>query len=256
MIEKVKEIVLNASKFMFEKVDKIDEKDGVTNIVTAQDLEVQEFLVKELKKLIKDSSFFCEEEGLKDLSKDYVWIIDPIDGTTNFSRGIPFTVISVALAYKNEVILGVVYNPFSKEMFCAEKGKGSYLNGNKIHVSNRSFNECLLATAFSCYDKTKSIKCINFLRDIFNKVNDIRRIGSAANELCYLACGRIDLFYEIRLRPWDYAASSIIIREAGGTISTENIDDIVLNRDVPVYAGNSQLNHKKLFEAVQDSFNY
>ena len=247
MLKQIVEIVKKASQIMLNDHSfKVSEKDGVTNLVTTNDVKVQEYLQEQLSKLLPESSFFCEEGNVKDLSKDYIWIIDPIDGTTNYARHISVCAISVALEYKGEIIIGVVYNPYQNALYTAEKGKGSYLNGERIHVSNKKFNECVVYTAFSAYDKTQSEKTFNFCKELFPQINDLRRTGSAAFEICSVGAGRGDIFFEIKLQVWDYAAASLIIKEAGGFISSLDINNLPLDRPSLVAAANSYENLEKI----------
>ena len=254
MIDEVIKIVLEASKIMLcDDKFSVEEKDGATNIVTSNDVKVQEFLIDKLKQLLPESSFYCEENNIKDLSKDYIWIIDPIDGTTNYAHHIPITAISVALEYKGEIILGVVFNPYQNTLYQAEKNKGALLNGKPIHVTNHPFNKSVLYTAFSAYDKTKSPKIFDFLKTIFPEVNDIRRTGSAAFEISSIGAGRGDLFFELKLSTWDYAAASIIIQEAGGYIS--NLEGkIPLDGPSLIVAANTKENHLKLINLIKDIY--
>ena len=255
LLEQVKQIVLDASKIMLDDHFVISEKDGASNLVTTNDVKVQEFLQKKLKELLPDSSFFCEEGNVKDLSKDYIWIIDPIDGTTNYANHIAVCAISVALEYKGEIILGIVYNPYQNAMYTAEKGKGAYLNGKPIKVSNRPLNKCVTYTAFSAYDKTQSYKVFGFAQEIFPIINDLRRTGSAAFEICSVAAGRGDIFIELKLQVWDFAAASLVLKEAGGVISTLDIEkEPPLDRPGLVAAGNNKENLSKILEVARKYF--
>ena len=255
MIEQVKNIVLEAAKIMLNDGSfVVEEKGGATNLVTSNDLAVQAFLQKELSAFMPNSSFLCEEGDVKDLSKDYVWIIDPIDGTTNYARHITVCAISVALKHKGEIILGVVYNPYQKMLFEAEKRKGAFLNGNPIHVSHKSMKECVLYTAFSAYEKSKSHNAFAFAEAIFPEVNDLRRTGSAAFEICSVAAGRGDLFLELKLQPWDYAAASLIVKEAGGCISDLDGNEVPFDKPSMVIVGNSLENKEALRQRALDYF--
>ena len=247
MLNQIVEIVKQASKIMLDDGSfKVSEKDGVTNLVTTNDVKVQEFLQDKLSKLLPESSFFCEEGDVKDLSKDYIWIIDPIDGTTNYARHISVCAISVALEYKGEIIIGVVYNPYQNALYTAEKGKGSYLNGQRLHVSNKKFNECVVYTAFSAYDKTQSEKAFNFCKELFPQINDLRRTGSAAFEICSVGAGRGDIFFELKLQAWDFAAASLVLKEAGGYISSLDINYLRLDGPTLVAAANTKENLEKI----------
>lgn len=242
---KIMKIVKKASELTNLKNVEISEKENPSNIVTSADLAVQTYLCKELSCLIKDSGFFCEEENVRD-NKEYMWIIDPIDGTTNFSRNIPDYVISVALAHKNEVIIGVVYCPNKKQMFHACKGKGAYLNDKKLNVSNKKFSEGILCSAMSLYRKEYAKICNDIIYETYMECNDIRRFGSCALELCYLAAGKVDLYFEIRVFPWDYAASSLIVKEAGGILKGFNKEELHFDKITPLIGANNEYNYEKL----------
>lgn len=193
------------------------------NMVTEIDKTSEAIIVDTILKQFPEHQILAEE-GLNQSSKsEFKWIIDPLDGTTNFVHCFPFYAVSIGLEYCGEVILGVVNFPPMKEVFHAISGKGAYLNNKKIRVSSvKRLEEALLATGFP-YDITEKFK-LNFdLFEIFyQKTQGIRRPGAAAIDLCYVACGRLDGFWEYELNPWDVAAGSIIVKEAGGKV--RNID--------------------------------
>ena len=246
MIEKVIEIVKDASIIMLDNNFDVVEKSGVENIVTSNDVRVQKYLIEKLKELLPDSGFLVEEENDNDITKDYIWVIDPIDGTTNYSRNIPVCAICVGLKYKEEMVLGVVYNPFAHKLYHAVKGEGSYLNGQRIHVKERPFNESIFYSSFDAYHKNRSHVMFNFLNNIFPYVNDIRRTGSAALEICEVAEGLGDLYLEYQLYPWDIAAASLILTEAGGYMCSLDINHLPLDRPTLGMCAASQENLKKL----------
>jgi len=193
---------------------------GRVNLVTEADLASEKYITKTITKKYPDHSILAEEEKPQDKKSDYRWIIDPLDGTTNFAHNFPFYCISIALEYKDEIVAGVVYDPVRNEMFYAYLNGGSYLNGKKNSVTTQNkLEKSLLATGFP-YDIGTSPE--NNLKQ-FNKfartAQGVRRAGSAALDLCYLACGRFDGFWELKLHPWDTAAGKIIIEEAGGKVT-------------------------------------
>ena len=145
-----------------------------------------------------------------------MWIIDPIDGTANYARGNENCCISVALVRGGELAMGVVYSPWRGELYSAEKGRGAFCNGKPIHVSDRTYERGLLFTAMSTYRKDLARSCSDIIYDVYMECNDVRRTGSAAVELCLMAAGFAELYFEMRLMPWDYAAASLILLEAGG----------------------------------------
>lgn len=209
-----------------EKEVKIGNKGTKENYVTSTDLKIQTFLRKELTDILPGSEFMGEENDLpsaKDEHYDtdrYVWVVDPIDGTANYAHGVPMSVVSVALVKDHESVLGVVYQPYLDEVFKAEKGKGAFLNDEPIHVSDRPKENGMCCTAWSCYNKKKSALCFQVTNELYYVCEDIRRLGTAAYELCLLAKGACDLYFEINLSPWDYAAASCILYEAGGCMTS------------------------------------
>jgi len=196
---------------------------GRINLVTEADLASERYIIKAIEKKFPNHSILAEEESAKNKASEFKWIIDPLDGTTNFAHGFPFYCVSIALEYRGEIILGVVYDPQREELFHATIGGGSFLNGKKIHVTEETkLSRALLATGFP-YDigSSNEDNLKNFAR--FAKVaRGIRRPGSAALDLCYLACGRIDGFWELKLSPWDTAAGKLIVEEAGGRVTDFN----------------------------------
>jgi myo-inositol-1(or 4)-monophosphatase len=190
---------------------------GTVNLVTEMDLLSEKFIVSEIRQRHPNHSFLAEEETSTQEKSPYRWIIDPLDGTTNYAHGYPIFCVSLALEKEGEVILGVVYDPMRDELFLSEKGKGARLNGRKIHVSSTAkLSQSLLATGFP-YDLRESpFNNFDHFRNFALRVHAVRRAGSAALDLCYVAAGRFDGFWEMKLGPWDMAAGSLIVREAGG----------------------------------------
>lgn len=213
--------IVKAASTLMDRTGGFEVKDkGVReNIVTSSDLAVQHFLTRELKTVYPEVGFLCEEEDLEDVSgHEAVWVIDPIDGTANYARGNENCCISVALVRDGVPEMGVVYSPWRGELYTAIKGEGAFCNGKPIHVSDRPFEQGLLFTAMSTYRKELAKACSDIIYDLYMECNDVRRTGSAAVELCLMAAGYVDLYFEIRLMPWDYAAASLILTEAGGAI--------------------------------------
>lgn len=217
-LTKLIEIVKEAATRMQGRFD-IQQKAGYANIVTSSDVAVQDYLKARLSAELPGCGFICEEEERHDASHEYVWIIDPIDGTANYSRGIAQCAICVGLMHDARMVMGVVYLPWTDELFCAERGSGAWLNGRPIHVSDRPFENAVMCTALPVYFKEYTDVCSCIIRDTFKQCNDIRRFGAAAPEICYLAMGRVELYFEYTLSPWDFAAASLILTESGGVIS-------------------------------------
>ncbi len=224
MLETIQKIVREAGKIILSAKninDGIESKQGRANFVTEYDVEVQTFLIKKLSEEFPEAGFIGEEGDDKEVVKaDYCFIIDPIDGTTNFIYDYHHSAISVGLQHKGEMVLGVVFNPYLDEMFYAEKGKGAYLNGRKINVLNEGLSNGIVGFGTAPYYREKADETFALIRKLFDRCQDIRRTGSAALDLCYVAAGRFVLFCEQVVCTWDYAAAALIITEAGGCIST------------------------------------
>ena len=251
-IEQLTNIVRDASRLMVCDGFEIAQKDGCENIVTSSDLAVQNFLCERLSEALPGSGFLCEEKDIHDARHTYTWIIDPIDGTANYSRGIVPCAICVGLKHEDEMQMGVVYIPGAQEMFYAEKGRGAFLNGTPIHVSNRSFRDAVLCTALPVYHKEYAPVCSRIILKAFGQVNDIRRFGACAPELCYLAMGRCELYFEYLLSPWDYAAASLILTEAGGIITAADGSPLCLTEPSGIVAANHPSSHKAMLEIVKE----
>ncbi len=252
MLEKVIETVRQAASLMDSSHIEINEKGGLENIVTSADIAVQHFLTARLAEILPGCGFLCEEEDFRDTTEEYVWIVDPIDGTANFSRGIADCCISVALSRRGELQLGVVYSPWRGELFTAERGKGAFLNGKAIRVSSRPFESGIFCSAMCAYYKEEWAKlCSDVIFDIYMRCNDLRRFGSAALEICDLAAGRAELYFEIRLQPWDYAAATLILLEAGGSICGRDGKLPSLDGPSTVIAANTESSCAEILRTVR-----
>ena len=190
------------------------------NLVTAADIASQKAILTLLKKRFPTHDYLAEENGTNLSGSDYIWVIDPIDGTTTFAHTLPQCSISIALFYKGTLVLGGVKNPITGETFLAQKRKGATLNGKKIHVSKTAkLSQALVVTGFP-YDRfTYMDELLNRFREFLEACHDVRRLGSAALDLCWVAAGRLDGYWEQSLRPWDAAAGALILQEAGGKIT-------------------------------------
>jgi myo-inositol-1(or 4)-monophosphatase len=199
---------------------KISSKVIVSNLVTEIDHRSEKKIISVIRKNFPDHSILTEESGKLSKDSEYQWIIDPIDGTVNYAHGIPLTCVSIAIEKNGDVIMGVVYNPMGCEYFFAEKGKGAYLNGKKILVSkNSSIEKSLLVTGFPYNSSTFKPNPADLFKKFLMMNVPIRRLGSAALDLCWTACGRFDGFWEYNLNAWDVAAGKLILEEAGGRLS-------------------------------------
>ena len=227
MIQVIKEggeIILSARHIG----ETVTAKEGRGNFVTAYDKKVQAFLFERLKELLPEAVFVGEEEkNHPDITNGYAFIIDPIDGTMNFMKGYQRSAISVGLLKEGVPCAGIVYNPYAGEVFCAIRGKGAFLNGNRIRVADEDLSDQLVLFGTSPYNQ-----------ELYEKAcPDIRRSGSAAIDLCDVACGRAGLYFELLLSPWDYAAGSLILAEAGGKAVTPEGKELTFDRKNGVVAG-------------------
>jgi len=200
---------------------RIEFKEGFNNLVSYVDKEAEQRIVQSLKKSIPGSGFLAEEgTGNANEDQPYVWIIDPLDGTTNFLHGLPPYAISIALAHNGTVILGVVHELTRDECFHARLGGPAMCNDREIKISAiQHLNESLLATGFPYYHLDKKEVYLEIIKEFLEKTHGIRRLGSAAVDLAYVACGRMDGFFEYNLNAWDVAAGAFIVQQAGGTVT-------------------------------------
>ncbi len=198
----------------FGKITHIQKK-GAIDLVTQADLESEKAIIAAIKEKFPDHGFLAEETGYYPGETGGQWIIDPLDGTTNYAHGISVFAVSIAFQHNKDVLVGVVLNPLSAELFTAIKGQGAQLNGKSIHVTQTSsLKESLLATGFP-YELSDLDSLILRLKNGLTASQGIRRLGAAALDLCYVACGRFDGYWEGNLKPWDTAAGSLIADEAG-----------------------------------------
>ncbi|RQO30845.1 inositol monophosphatase [Taibaiella sp. KBW10] len=198
----------------------VSHKDGINNLVTTIDKASEELIVNTIKAHYPEHGFVGEEFGNENEDAAYKWIIDPIDGTVNFAHHVPLCCISIALTHKEEVIMGAVYNPMMDELFFAEKGKGASLNEKPIRVSTKSnIEQAFLVTGFPYHFPDTKIHPLEIFTKVVAKGLPVRRLGSAALDLCWVACGRFDAFWEYNLQAWDIAAGYLIVEEAGGRVS-------------------------------------
>ncbi|MFH2137410.1 MAG: inositol monophosphatase family protein [Candidatus Omnitrophota bacterium] len=221
---------------------------GDINIVTDVDEKAEELIVRSLKKSFPEYGILAEERPAEEKSSGR-WIIDPIDGTTNFAHSFPFFTVSIALEREAEVILGVVYDPMHEELFTVRKGKGSYLNGKRIFVSQeRSLSKAFLATGFSYGFREHKDNNISNFEKFLNVSLAVRRAGAASLDLCYVACGRFDGFWESDLCPWDTAAATLLVSEAGGKV-TDFIGKKFSNYKTQTLASNGKI-HRQMMKVL------
>lgn len=220
MREKLMQIARTAGEFFSARsLSRIDQKEGHANFVTNIDREVEEYLQQALLSLVPGSQIIGEEKENGALTDAPTWIVDPVDGTTNLIHDYRCSAVSIALCENRSPVAGLIWQPYTQEMFYAEAGRGASLNGKEIHVSETPFDKALIAVGTAPYHAELAEKSMELALAFLHSCADIRRSGSAAVDLAYLAAGRLDAFFELTLKPWDYAAGSLIVREAGGVVT-------------------------------------
>ncbi len=214
------EMAREAGSLLMSYFGKVEiEYKGDVDLVTQADRSAEELIVGRIRKQWPDHDLIGEEGSRTETGSDFRWYIDPLDGTTNFAHGFPVFCVSLGLEYKNELIAGVVYDPTRDELFSAEKGSGSQLNGRAIHVSKTArLAQSLLGTGFPSHKRHKNPN-IHFYHQLTLRSHGVRRAGSAALDLCSVACGRYDGFWELNLNSWDCAAGVLFVQEAGGKVT-------------------------------------
>jgi len=239
--EKLKKELANFS------IDQAEVK-GRHDFVSYVDKASEKLLVKELSKILPEAGFIAEENTETKKGERFNWIIDPLDGTTNFIHGIPLFSISIALLDYEEVISGVVHEPNLKECFYAWKNSKAYLNDSEISVSAaQKMFDSLLATGFPYYDYSRLNDYMELFKHLLRNTHGVRRLGSAAVDLAYVACGRFEGFYEYGLHPWDVAAGTLIVKQAGGNVTDfEGKNNYIFGREI--IATNGQIHEEFLKE--------
>lgn len=228
------------------------EHKGHVDLVSYVDKEAEHMLVDALKPLIDDAGFLTEEETIEQNSREYNWIIDPLDGTTNFIHGLPNFCVSVALQHKEEMLIGVIYEVANDECFYGWKGGGAYMNEQPIRVaSEKHVHECVFATGFPIHNFDRLENYLSILNELMKNTRGLRRMGSAAADMAYVACGRYGGFFEYNLNAWDVAAGILLVNEAGGIVSDfKGGDNYLFGREI-VAAGAV---HPELLEVVKNNW--
>ena len=224
MIERIKSIAKQAGKIMLSASDpKIKEKAGHANFCTETDEEIQKFLIKELSDMLPEASFVGEEDGQDEfndkMKHGFAFVIDPIDGTSNFIYSYRPSVVSIGLLKDGKPYIGVVYNPFSNEMYSAAAGQGAYMNDERIMSSDAPLSDTLAVFGTSPYYEEFQGKSFDMAKKLLPQCVDLRRSGTSAWDMCCVATGRCGLYYELRIQLWDYAAAALIATEAGCTVT-------------------------------------
>lgn len=224
ILEQTQEVAKEAGSFIRKErthfdVGKVEHK-GFNDLVSYVDKEAERIIVERLSVVLPEAGFITEEETKTSRGERYNWVIDPLDGTTNFIHGIPVFAVSIALMEGNEVVLGVVYEVNRHECFYAIRGGGAYCNDTRIHVSQApSLSASLIATGFPYYNFELIDRYLNSMKALMQRSHGLRRMGSAAVDLCYVAAGRTEGFFEYNLNSYDVAAGTIIVQEAGGKVT-------------------------------------
>ncbi len=241
----------NLLKAHFNTPHIIHEKVGKQNLVTECDTMAEKVILSFLQEKFPSHHFLAEESGGKTSPSEIFWVIDPLDGTVNFARNIPQFSVSIAACQGNEVLSGVVFQPITGELFTAEKGKGAFLNGVKLSVSKvPTLESALLASGFPYNIHEDPMKTISIFSFFLHKGCPIRRLGSAAIDLAYLAAGRFDAYFETGIKPWDVAAGILLLQEAGGIVSKWNGSTYNLLDESDILATNSFL-HEEMIACIQ-----
>ena len=231
-------------------IDKVEHK-GFNDLVSYVDKEAERIIVDELSHLLPEAGFITEEETNNVQKEVYNWIIDPLDGTTNFIHGIPVFSVSIGLSKGDQIVLGVVYEINMDECFYATAGGGAYCNGKAIFVSKApDLASSLIATGFPYNDLGLMDRYLGVLKSLMQKSHGLRRLGSAAVDLCYVACGRMDGYFEYNLNSYDVAAGALIVQEAGGLVADfKNGDDFIFGREI---LATNKLIHQELFAEIKN----
>ncbi|MBN2638625.1 MAG: inositol monophosphatase [Bacteroidales bacterium] len=255
--QQVIQLAQDARQFLLQEVNKVKEGDveykGRHNLVTYVDKKTEEILVEGLRKIIPEAGFIAEENDQLKRGEQYNWIVDPLDGTTNFIHKIPMFCISIALADGDEIVSGVVYELNLNECFYAWKDGPAFLNGKEIQVSEMDvMDQSLIATGFPYYDYSMLDPYLDLFKDLLKNSRGIRRLGSAALDLAYVACGRFELFYEYGLSPWDVAAGALIVKQAGGKITAfHGEENYIFGKEI--VASNTKI-HEEFMETLNRYF--
>ena len=220
----------------------MDRKSTSIDMVTEIDRRSDDLIVGFLRQEYPDHAILAEESGESGQESEYRWIIDPLDGTTNYAQGLPIFAVSIALEYRQETVLGIVYAPVTDEMFTAIRGQGAYRNGKRLQVSDKTeLIDCVLATGFPYDIATHPVNNIDYFVSMAPKARAIRRMGSAAYDLACVASGGFDGFWELSLSPWDAAAAMLVVQEAGGVVWPFRND-----RKISIVAGNERISRQIL----------
>jgi len=233
----------------FGVISTVKRKSTPIDLVTIADTQSEAFILKEITKTFPDHHIIAEESTTVENNSDYRWVIDPLDGTTNFVHSLPIFAVSIGLQYKDETIAGVVYNPAVDKCFWAEKNGGAFLNGESIHItSTNTLYDSLLVTGFPYIHDDKWSAGFYLFKTLYGKTQGVRRLGAAALDFCFVAMGRFEGFWEFGLQPWDVCAGALIVKEAGGKVSDWDSSPMPFSGN-RVLATNGHI-HKEILEVL------
>lgn len=254
-IEVLKDIVLRASQLMIrEEMPRIARQRSFTDYTTATDIAVEDQIRGELEEHYPSSVIVAEESALLEYGEDWsrsAFILDPIDGTINYFHHLGTSAISLAYVERGEIIHGIIYDPYREELFSATRGEGAYMNGNVIETSStEDLGNSIVGFGTSPYSKEKGIEMLGVAAHVYLNCQDLRRFGAAAIDLAYVACGRLDVFFEKDLKPWDFYAGMLIISEAGGSITNWKGLPVRGLENQDILAANAAL-HKKMLALLE-----
>lgn len=240
-LEKVKKLAVAVGSIQVKNLGRtnleIDMKSTSIDLVTEVDKQSEKYILQFIAENYPSHRVLAEESGMSSGQSDYLWVIDPLDGTTNYSQGLPIFSVSIALQYKGDTVLGVVYAPVLQQMFSAVKGHGAYLNGKRIHVSAKTaLSVSVLATGFPYDRASHPVNNLNYFSALARKTRGVRRFGSAAYDLSSVAVGHFDGYWEMNLSPWDVCAGILLVQEAGGEVLHFRQD-----RKLSIIAGNRNI---------------
>lgn len=258
LLPRMAEVVRRAGTLLVStelSADSISRKPGDANLITAVDLQIQAYLVVELRRLVPNACFYCEEANINETDQacdGYLFIIDSIDGTTNFVFGYKYSCISVALALCGQTLMGVVYNPYLRELFTATHGMGAWLNGQPLRMLNKPLEKGIAAFGCTPCSGIDAELIFTIARELYQNSLSLRNGGSAALDLCNVAAGRTVVFLELWLQPYDFAAACLMVEEAGGRVTQTDGRPVTLDKPCPVIAG-TRLAWRQALNIVQQA---
>ena len=243
-----KETAISAGEILmqyFGKLTHVDNKSTDIDLVTQADIESEKNIINAIKSTYSDHDILAEESDFTNLNSDFCWVIDPLDGTTNFVHTLPIFAVSIGLQYKDETIVGVVYNPVYKQCFHATKDNGAFLNNTPISISSTfTLSKSLITTGFPYTHDDQWKAGFRLFEDFYSRTQGLRRLGAAALDFCFVAMGRFDGFYEFNLKPWDVCAGDLIVREAGGKTTDWDGESIMPFSGERVLISNAQIHQE------------